>query len=81
LLKDKYGEAWQIDCMTRSQTTKARAMYLQWWKQPLDGWKHIPCPMALPGTLSWALKSKFYGDMTPPKELSQTTGFISVTTL
>ncbi|KAK4810869.1 hypothetical protein QYF61_008841 [Mycteria americana] len=33
----------------------------QWWKQPLDAWKHILCPMPPPGKLSWALKSKSYG--------------------
>ncbi|KAK4806991.1 hypothetical protein QYF61_000320 [Mycteria americana] len=27
-------------------------MCLQWWKQPPDGWKHIPCPMPPPNT--WA---------------------------
>ncbi|KAK4810554.1 hypothetical protein QYF61_004517, partial [Mycteria americana] len=43
---------------------------LQWWKQPPYGWKHMLCPMPLPGTLSWALKSKVYGDMAPQKELS-----------
>ncbi|KAK4823237.1 hypothetical protein QYF61_000097 [Mycteria americana] len=48
---------------------KASAMCLQWWKQPPDGWKHIPCPMPPPRTLSWALKSKSYGDMAPQKEL------------
>ncbi|KAK4831218.1 hypothetical protein QYF61_016055 [Mycteria americana] len=50
--------------------TKASAMCLQWWKKPPDGWKHILCPMPPPGTLSWALKSKSYGDMEPQKELS-----------
>ncbi|KAK4830512.1 hypothetical protein QYF61_011454 [Mycteria americana] len=49
---------------------KASAMFLQWWKQPLDGWKHILCPMPPPRTLSWALKSKPYGDMEPQKELN-----------
>ncbi|KAK4830623.1 hypothetical protein QYF61_012448, partial [Mycteria americana] len=56
---------------------KASAMCFQWWKQPPDGWKHIPCPMPLPRTPSWALKSKSYGDMAPQKELSQATGLIS----
>ncbi|KAK4807111.1 hypothetical protein QYF61_018452 [Mycteria americana] len=46
-------------------------MCLQWWKQPLDGWKHTLYPMPLPGTLSWALKSKSHGDMAPQKELIQ----------
>ncbi|KAK4823896.1 hypothetical protein QYF61_007961, partial [Mycteria americana] len=49
---------------------KASAMCLQWWKQPADGWKHIPCPMPPPGTLSWALESKSCGDMAPQKELN-----------
>ncbi|KAK4811328.1 hypothetical protein QYF61_024464, partial [Mycteria americana] len=47
-----------------------------WWKQPPDACKRILCPMPLPGTLSWALKSKSYGDMAPQRELSQTTGLI-----
>ncbi|KAK4819224.1 hypothetical protein QYF61_027054 [Mycteria americana] len=55
-------------------------MCLQWWKQPPDGWKHILCPMPLPRTLSWALKSKSCGNMAPQKELSQTMGLISETT-
>ncbi|KAK4806170.1 hypothetical protein QYF61_001093 [Mycteria americana] len=50
--------------------TKPSAMCLQWWKQPPDGWKHIPCPMPPPGTLSWALESKSYGDMAPQRELN-----------
>ncbi|KAK4824734.1 hypothetical protein QYF61_018206 [Mycteria americana] len=57
--------------------TKASTMCLQWWKQPLAVWKHILCPMPLPGTLSWALKSKSCGEMAPQKELSQTMGLIS----
>ncbi|KAK4818951.1 hypothetical protein QYF61_022338 [Mycteria americana] len=48
---------------------KASAMCLQWWKQPLAGWKHILCPMPPPGTLSWALKSKSYSNMATQKEL------------
>ncbi|KAK4831741.1 hypothetical protein QYF61_018871 [Mycteria americana] len=35
-------------------------MCLQWWKKPLDGWKHILCPVPPPGTLTWALKNKSY---------------------
>ncbi|GAB0189077.1 hypothetical protein GRJ2_001373000 [Grus japonensis] len=77
-LKYKYGEAWQIDYNTH-KPIKASIMFLQWWKQPLDGWKHIPCPMPPPGTLSWALKSKSCGDMACQKELSQTEGLISKT--
>ncbi|KAK4806821.1 LOW QUALITY PROTEIN: hypothetical protein QYF61_005617 [Mycteria americana] len=50
--------------------TKASAMCLQCWKQPPDGWKHVPCPMAPPRTLSWALKSKSCGDMEPQKALT-----------
>ena len=46
---------------------EASAMSLQWWKQPLDGWNHVLCPTPLPGMLSWASKSKFYGDMAPQK--------------
>ncbi|KAK4831049.1 hypothetical protein QYF61_014981 [Mycteria americana] len=69
-LKYKYGEAWQIDYITLPQTCKASAMCSQWWKQPPDGWKHILYPMSPPRTLSWALKSKSYGDMAPQKELA-----------
>ena len=49
-------------------------------KQPPAGWEHIPCPMPPPGTLSWALRSKSYGDTAPQKGLSQTRGLISGTT-
>lgn len=37
--------------------------------------------MPLSETLSWALNSKFYDNMVPQKELSQTMGLISKTTL
>ncbi|KAK4819214.1 hypothetical protein QYF61_027044 [Mycteria americana] len=63
-----------------NKPAKASAMCLQWWKQPPRGWKHILCPMPLPRTLSWALKSKSCGNMAPQKELSQTMGLISETT-
>ncbi|KAK4818811.1 hypothetical protein QYF61_019740 [Mycteria americana] len=79
-LKYKYGEAWQIDYITLPQTHEGSAMCSAWWKQPPDGWKHILCPMPLPGTLSWSLKSKSCGDTAPQKELSQTMGLISETT-
>ncbi|KAK4828555.1 hypothetical protein QYF61_027524 [Mycteria americana] len=36
--------------------------------------------MPPPGTLSWTLKSKSYGDMAPQKEMCQTMGLISETT-
>ncbi|KAK4832536.1 hypothetical protein QYF61_023868 [Mycteria americana] len=49
--------------------TKASTMCSPWWKKTLDGWKHNPCPKPLPRTLSWALKSKSYGNMAPQKEL------------
>lgn len=48
---------------------KASTTCLQWWKKTLDGWKYIPCPMSLLGILSWALKGKPSGDMTPQREL------------
>uniref|UniRef100_A0A8C3PKW3 RNase H type-1 domain-containing protein n=1 Tax=Calidris pygmaea TaxID=425635 RepID=A0A8C3PKW3_9CHAR len=76
-LKYKYGEAWQI--LHSHRPVKASTMCSQWWKQPLGGWKHTLCPMPPPGTPSWALKSKFCGDMAPQRELSQTTGLISET--
>ncbi|KAK4811369.1 hypothetical protein QYF61_027598 [Mycteria americana] len=49
---------------------KASTTCLQWWKQPPDGWKHILYPMPPATTLSWALKSKSYGNMTPQEERS-----------
>lgn len=76
-LKYKYGDTWQMDS---HKPTKASTVCLWWWKQPLDNWKPIPCPMPPPGTLSWALESKSYGNMAPQKELSQTRGLISKTT-
>jgi len=36
-LKHKYGEARQADYITLPQTYQGKR---QWWKQPLDGWKH-----------------------------------------
>lgn len=46
-LKQKYREAWQVDCITLPQTCVARPMCLQWQKQPQDGWKlPVPCGTA-----------------------------------
>ncbi|GAB0207149.1 hypothetical protein GRJ2_003180500 [Grus japonensis] len=79
-LKCKYGEAWQIDYITLPQTQQSKRYVLRMVEQPPDGWKHILCPMPLPGTPSWVLKSKSCGDMAPQRELSQTMGLIFGTT-
>jgi len=79
-LKYKYREAWQVDSIAILLAIMASAIYLQWWKQTLDGWKHILCPTPPPKISSWAIKYKSCGDVAPRKELSQTMGLISKTT-
>ena len=48
--KYKDGEAWQIDYITLPQTLHGKHYVLTMVKQPLAGWKLMPCPMPLPGT-------------------------------
>ncbi|GAB0207085.1 hypothetical protein GRJ2_003174100 [Grus japonensis] len=79
-LKYKYGETWQIDYITLPQTCQGRNYVLTMVKTTPDGWKHIPCSMPPPVTLSRVLKSKSCGDMAPQKESSQKMGLIFGTT-
>ncbi|KAK4820989.1 hypothetical protein QYF61_009455 [Mycteria americana] len=72
-LKYKYGEAWQIDHITFPQTCQ-RKRHVLTMVEATTRWKHIPCPMPLPGTLSWALKSKSYEDYSCGGLLSSPSG-------
>ncbi|GAB0203012.1 hypothetical protein GRJ2_002766800 [Grus japonensis] len=80
-LKYKYGEAWQIDYITLPQTRQGKH-YVLTMVEATTGWleTYPLCPMPLPRTPSWALKSKSCGNMAPQRELSQTTGLIFGTT-
>lgn len=47
-LKCKYGGTWQMDSIRLPQTHQGKHHVLWWWEQPLDNWKHIPCPIHRP---------------------------------
>ncbi|RMC01142.1 hypothetical protein DUI87_22408 [Hirundo rustica rustica] len=79
--KYKYGEAWQIDYITLPQTRQGKR-YVLTMVEATTGWLETSLrPMLLPGTASWALKSKSCGDMVPLRGFSLTMGLISRTAL
>ena len=80
-MKYKCGEAWQIDYITLPPTHQGKRHVLT-MVEATTGWlETYAVPMPLPGTLSWALRNKSWGDTAPQTELSQTMGLISGKTL
>ncbi|RMC16687.1 hypothetical protein DUI87_06626 [Hirundo rustica rustica] len=77
--KYKYGEAWQIDYITLPQTRQGQRYVLTTVETTTGCWRPTLCLTTLPGTPSWALKSKSCGDMAPLRKSSQTMGPISRT--
>uniref|UniRef100_A0A8B9G813 RNase H type-1 domain-containing protein n=1 Tax=Amazona collaria TaxID=241587 RepID=A0A8B9G813_9PSIT len=80
-LKYKYGEAWQIDYITLPPTHQGKRHALT-MVEATTGWlETYTVPHATAQTLSWTLRNRFCGKMAPQRELSQTMGHISGTTL
>lgn len=48
---------------------------LQWWEQPPYAWKHTPCPMSLPRTLSQGLEKQGQYGTTGKTESDNWTNF------